>query len=123
MSNTKSIKDIWAVIELMGHRVTAGKISASDELGGPMLRVDVPEIDDQEAFTQFYGLQTLFSVTPCSKVVACSVARNSRARPLYTYNPDLITREEYMKMIQSGNFDGVVDEAEDDTDDESDPPF
>ena len=44
--------EMWAIVELMGHGVTAGIIRTSD-LGG-LLRVDVP-IDGEGYRTEYYG--------------------------------------------------------------------
>ena len=49
--------EMWAVVELMGHGITAGIIRTSD-LGG-LLRVDVP-IEDSFR-TEYYG-ETPFTV-------------------------------------------------------------
>jgi hypothetical protein len=45
----------WGIVELMGHKVVAGRISKSEEFGTVLLRVDVPATSAYPEFTQMYG--------------------------------------------------------------------
>lgn len=90
--------ETWAIVEIMGHTKLAGM--AKTEAFGPvmMLRVDVPELpelrkkdksyyDDfgnylstpqdvesvqpaEAAYTRYFGLQAVFSITPCDEPTA-----------------------------------------------------
>lgn len=58
----------WAILELMGHRRLAGRISEGSVGGVPLLRIDVyvgsataPEV------TQFYGSPAIYCVTPSTE--------------------------------------------------------
>ena len=55
----------WAIVELMGHRQTAGKVSTVTIAGAEMLRVDTPGPDGVPLATQYYGGAAVYCLTPC----------------------------------------------------------
>lgn len=65
----------WAIVELMGHRVIAGKVSEASQYGAAMLRVDVPGRDGGLAITQFYGGNAIYALTPCDEDMAQQTLR------------------------------------------------
>lgn len=65
----------WAIVELMGHRVIAGRVSEESQYGAAMLRVDVPGNDDSTCITQFYGGSAIYALTPCDEAAAREVLR------------------------------------------------
>lgn len=60
----------WAIVELMGHRVIAGRVSEVSQYGAAQLRVDVPGKDGAAAITQFYGGSAIYALTPCDEAAA-----------------------------------------------------
>lgn len=60
----------WAIVELMGHRVIAGKVSEASQYGASQLRVDVPGPDGTTVVTQFYGGSAIYALTPCDEAAA-----------------------------------------------------
>jgi len=98
--NNEDVKS-WGIVELMGHKVVAGMISKSEMLGKPLLRVDVPATSAYKEFTQFYGESAIYCVTFVSEEVARLTAEQAKVNPVSVYVPDLITREQHDKMIQS----------------------
>lgn len=60
----------WAIVELMGHNVTAGQITEVNVAGAQMLRVDVPGADGEEPFTKFYGGGAIYGITPTDEASA-----------------------------------------------------
>lgn len=84
-SNTPN--EQWAVVEIMGHDQTAGRITMENG----MLRVDVPEGDSFR--TEYLGLAALFRVRLVSEEIAraCSPVTID-ARP---YDAPIVTREQY----------------------------
>ncbi len=87
----------WGIVELMGHKVVAGRISKDEMLGKPMLRVDVPASGAFQEFTQFYGEAAIYCVTFTSEEVARRTAEQCKVNPISVYVPDLVTREELLK--------------------------
>ena len=63
--------DGWAIIEIMGHRVRAGRVVMDDT---PLLRIDIPTADGEE-ITEYYGRGSIFSMRPCDEEVARDFAK------------------------------------------------
>lgn len=78
----------WGILELMGHRVLAGRISEVEEFGTKLCRIEVPLGDapagstEPERFVEMkYGGGAIYCLTPVEE----SVARERAAR-LRQYN-------------------------------------
>ncbi len=92
MENQQATSDsgeMWAVVELFGHQVIAGRIAQDASLGVPMLRVDVPEIGGRAAFTKFYGSGAVYAVAPCTEEYARHVADYYKPKPITVYVPEM----------------------------------
>lgn len=72
----------WAIVELMGHRRLAGRVSEVSQYGAAMLRLDVPDENGAPMATQFYGGASLYCVTPTTEEIARAVAASSRPAPV-----------------------------------------
>ena len=75
----------WAIVELMGHVKTAGQVSEETHFGTVLLRLDIPQIDGNQAHTEFYGGSAIYRLTPCTEQVACLVIQQNRSLPLVAY--------------------------------------
>lgn len=80
--------DIWACVEIFGHRKHYGRIKEVERFGTKMLRVDVPVVasapllGDVERFETFlYGGSSIFSLTPMTEEAARGWAERERPRP------------------------------------------
>lgn len=61
----------WAIVELMGHRQTAGLVREVQMAGTTLLRVDTPGPAEGEILaTQLYGGAAIYCLTPCEEAVA-----------------------------------------------------
>ena len=83
----------WAIVEIMGHRKLAGRVTEETIGGSAMLRIDVPPVDAREGsygqklesraqFTQYFGGSAIFSITPCTEKVARQAADRFRDYPV-----------------------------------------
>lgn len=80
----------WAVVELMGHRTRAGRISEVEKFGAKMLRIDIPveggpgEAGTDDFVTEFYAGSAVYGVTPITEDIfrAQHYKRALPARPL-----------------------------------------
>jgi hypothetical protein len=87
--------DTWAILEVMGHRTYAGRVTEQVIAGAALLRIDVPEttaIDGglpTPAFTKMVGIGSVYCLTPCAEDVARKAARQlERGRdPIPVYIP------------------------------------
>jgi len=58
--------ETWCLVELMGHRTRAGRVSEVEIAGSKFLRVDIPT-DDGQYVTEFYGGSSIYAITPGSE--------------------------------------------------------
>lgn len=71
----------WVILELMGHRVLAGRLSEVERAGTKLLRIEVPlgpppaDGTPEKFFVQDYGGSALYCVTPVPEEVAREKAR------------------------------------------------
>ncbi|HEV2071060.1 MAG TPA: hypothetical protein VGR26_14820 [Acidimicrobiales bacterium] len=84
----------WAIVELMGHRRLAGRVSEAEQYGTAMLRLDVPAVDGQQAATQFYGGSAIYCVTPTDEEAARLVAARNAPAPIQTWELPRPRRDE-----------------------------
>lgn len=79
----------WAVVELMGHQVIAGRISEVQLVGATMLRVDVPGSDNGPAYTKFFGASAVYAITP-TEAFGGEAARLLPISPTATVVPETV---------------------------------
>jgi len=86
--------EMWAVVELMGHEVTAGIVKPG-ELGG-LIRIDVP-IDDGFR-TEFLGEKAIFRIKVVSEEIARAYALPDRN--IIAYDEPIVPRAQYEEALQ-----------------------
>lgn len=60
----------WAVVELLGHRTRAGRISEQEIAGTSFVRIDVPVEDKEDEFvTEYYGGGAIYSICPAAEEI------------------------------------------------------
>jgi hypothetical protein len=64
--------ETWAIVEIFGHQIIAGKVSEQVIGGQGMLRIDVPQTSDRESFTKFYGMDAVYCITPVEEQTAAT---------------------------------------------------
>ena len=70
----------WAILELMGHRQRAGKVSQVELFGSPMLRLDIYDgAGEVPRITQFYGGGAVYCLTVTTEEIARRVGAASLA--------------------------------------------
>lgn len=82
MSAEKSTFNEWALVELFGHQKIVGKVSEATLAGGAFLRVDVPALGSEGAFTRFYSPSAIYSINPVSEEVARGLMDRYRNVPV-----------------------------------------
>lgn len=70
----------WAVLELLGHRRLAGRVSEVEMFGVKMGRIDVPQ--GERMVSQFFGGASVYSMTFVSEEAARCVAKGLEVRPV-----------------------------------------
>lgn len=111
----------WAIVEIFGHRVVAGRVREEERFGAKMLRIDVPvlrypeptEAEPEPAPAlqgwnqQFYGGAAIFSMRPSDEATVNKM--NTPFRP--RQRPFLLERapesEDVAYPVEDADDDGV----------------
>lgn len=72
----------FAIVELFGHQVIAGKVSEQVIGGQGFVRVDVPAIEGVEAYTKFYGPGAIYALTPVDEASMLAAVQGLRQKPI-----------------------------------------
>jgi hypothetical protein len=99
----------WAILELMGHRKLAGKLSEATIGGGAFIRIDVPG-DEGDVATQFYAPGAVYCITPTTEEIARGLAKGNRPTPVTRY-------ELPPPRVAEPTYDDEDDSDDDDQDD------
>ena len=84
MTEERSGFEEWALLELMGHRKLAGRVSEAVIGGTALVRIDVPTGDDSFA-TQYYGGSAMYCITPTTEEIARKVAEHYQPEPVHPW--------------------------------------
>lgn len=74
--------DCYAIVEVLGRRVFAGRVTEQVIAGAGFIRVDVPAVNQREAFTKFIGAGSIYSITPVTEEVAKQYAEQRDEEPV-----------------------------------------
>ena len=88
----------WAIVEIFGHKVLAGRVTKDTSLF-PRLRIDVPATSERPEYTVEHGPAAIFSIVYVNEAVARSTAESLKVNPISVYNPELVTREKFEKVV------------------------
>ena len=80
----------YAIVELMGHRRLAGRISEVERFGAKLLRIDVPQ-DGSFAegwITQYYGGGSIYAITPTDEATVLRIVGKRPDVGVYLPPPD-----------------------------------
>jgi len=76
----------WAIVELMGHQRTAGKIGQGSVGGLPAMRLDVYVGNANEPVTQFFTSGTpVYRITPSTEEICRRVAAANVPQPVHEW--------------------------------------
>jgi hypothetical protein len=84
----------WAVVEIMGFNMIAGRVSEVSIGGASMIRVDVPETSHLPGYTKFFGAQAIYAITPVPEEAARKAAEGASQKPFVLYIPPELQLEE-----------------------------
>lgn len=86
----------WAILELMGHRRLAGRVSEMTVGGAALIRIDVPEGLDGDGvkLTQLYAPGAIYCITPVAESVARGFAARLDVAPISRWELDALPRRE-----------------------------
>lgn len=100
---------LWAVVEIMGHRIRAGLLSDATIGGATLLRIAHPSRADHtggEPLCEYYAPTAIFAIRPCSRDDAEKVAAHAWPAPI-------AARAELAPVFQDFIDDDYGDEDDD----------
>ena len=81
----KQAFDQWAIIEIFGHQRIAGRVTEQTIGGCSFVRVDVPAVGKEQAFTKLFGQGAIYAITFTDEAAATLAAGAIQARPIDTW--------------------------------------
>lgn len=79
----------WAIVELFGRQIIAGQVSERLIAGQGFIRVDVPAVDEQEAYTKMYGPNAIYCITPTDEATARAAVVGLRPKAIEMWRLNL----------------------------------
>jgi hypothetical protein len=120
MSEAKTF-DCWAIVEIMGHVTMAGRVTEQAIGGQSFIRIDVPEVGNQQAFTRFYGPGAIYSITPVDEETGRVAVANLRQEPITVYGLPRQLPPGQTKPDRLYYGDGELPEYDESDEDDLDP--
>ena len=76
----------WAIMEIMGYRKLAGKVSEAKIGAAAFIRIDIPQGKEEKSFTQFYNPTSVYAITPTTEEIARRYAAAHQQEPVIVYD-------------------------------------
>lgn len=95
--------DLWCMVELFGHTKIVGRCTEQNVAGVNMLRVDVPETENQPPFTRLLGGSAIYAINPITEDVAIEMAKRLDVKPIQTWDIQQVVNK--MKLLVDSNKD------------------
>lgn len=114
----------WGILELMGHRKLAGKLSTQKVAGASFLRIDIPAkpgtaVETEFQATQFINATSIYAMHPTTEAVARAIAARISPEPVTTWDVKALmpapTEAESQPVARQRSF--YEDEDEDEEND------
>jgi len=91
---TEQVKfESWAVVELFGHNVLAGKVTEQVIAGQSFVRIEVPKTSKCPQFTKYQLPTSIYGITPVEEDYATRMAERISAVPVNDYKHNEVITE------------------------------
>lgn len=74
--------ELWCLVELFGHNKIAGLVTDQTIGGSTFIRVDVPEIGGEQAFTRLFHPNAIYALNPMKEKTCIAYAERLRTKPI-----------------------------------------
>ena len=102
----------WAVVDLLGHKRLAGKVSEENRFGTVVGRIDIPKPDGGFTTVYFSGA-SIYQMTPCTEEVARAAAKGSQPEPVHAWEmPKLPSPANVSRDFSDAAYDNYDEEGE-----------
>jgi len=102
----------WCLVELMGHQKIAGLCSEQTIAGTNMLRVDVPETADEQAFTRFYSSSAIYAIHPMDEETTRGMAGKFQQKPITIWELQEFINKKPMQLVGGESSEEFGDEED-----------
>jgi len=82
MTEEQQLLDEWCLVELMGHRRVAARVSEATIAGAGFLRLDEPAVNGTPGRTQFVAPGSVYALHPTTEAVVTAMAAKWRTDPV-----------------------------------------
>jgi len=101
----------WCILEIMGHRRLAGRVTERTIAGKGFLQVDIPTASGKPV-TQIYGPDSVYCITPTEESVAREIAPQLIVLPIHQFSLDAMWKVRQLQLC-TADADGLAVQAED----------
>lgn len=108
--------DYWGVVEVMGHQVYAGRIGEEVIAGHSFVRVDVPAVGSEQAFTKLFGPGSIYAITPTTEQVATLRAAATVRPTVNLYDLPRELQDRIRQADRQNRIDAALSSDDDDDD-------
>jgi len=99
---TENVKfNTWAVVELFGHNVLAGKVTEQVIAGQSFVRIDVPKTSKCPSFTKYQLPTSVYGMTPVDEDYATRMSERIQAQPISSYEHNEVIAEIIKEKLAS----------------------
>lgn len=103
--------DHWCLVELFGHAKIAGRCTEQNIAGTNMLRVDVPETENQPGFTRLFGSAAIYSINPVDEQTCRHMAEKLEVKPIDSWNiSDMVKKHNELLLLH--HADAIAEQNE-----------
>ena len=112
----KEEKDFWAILELFGHTILAGKISKCEI--AEFVQINIPETKDIPAWSKMISPKAIYAITPCTEKVAKDKAESLKSMPIDRWDTDQLFKQKFAQLVEDGKIKKIDTQEVQESDDE-----
>jgi len=117
--------DCWCVVELLGRRRLAGRVSEVQLAGHGFLRLDIPPADDDPGRTQYFAPASVYALHPVEEATARRAAAAWRPAPVQRWELPAAKDTDDQPYVWAGDRppsqEDLIDDDEQDEEGDSQP--
>lgn len=115
----------WCIVELMGHVTLAGYVTETEIGGGKLMRIDVPQSKNMQAFTSFFGASSVYKMTPVDEHTVRALCEGQQQQPFSAWSlqqafSDWAKAREITRQLDALPHEGTGEDPADDGEDPCD---
>lgn len=122
MSSTVEKFEVWAIVEIMGHKKFAGYVTEQALGGTSFVRIDVPEIVLESrtlpAFSKLFGAGSIYCISPCTEETAKAFAAELRSEAFALYEAPRLPAPARSRPVRASDLQEDDDQDDDQDDDD-----